>query len=209
MTFVPFPDIRICLGVSCGHEQGKLPGKVQGPQGVVLSPLPLPPSTTSSCSSSAHVPRQGRAGAWSHFSPLQWGCGVVSWTHPRVLTFEDRPVTDALEAVHSTGQGPLGNELCQQIPGIPGAHRGEQEEHDLQDAWGQTRHHGDPRPQVPQDAGQPCASSPDTHTSEAGPGFPAGFASQARPGPLPRIPGWAHQAVLEAPEKDVHLLACC
>ena len=56
-----------------------------------------------------------------------------------VPTFEDRPLTDAPDAVDGAGQGQIWNELCQQVPRIPGTQGGEDEERCLQGACGQTR----------------------------------------------------------------------
>lgn len=60
------------------------------------------------------------------------------WAVTRALTFEDGPLPDAPDAVDGTGQGRVWDELCQQVPGVPGAHGGEDEEHGSQGACGQT-----------------------------------------------------------------------
>ena len=55
-----------------------------------------------------------------------------------VPTFEDGPLANALDAVDGAGQVHIWDQFCQQVPGVPGTQGGEDEEHCLQGACGQT-----------------------------------------------------------------------
>lgn len=55
-----------------------------------------------------------------------------------VPTFQDGPLANALDAVDGAGQVHVWDEFCQQVPGVPGTQGGEDEEHCLQGACGQT-----------------------------------------------------------------------
>lgn len=54
-----------------------------------------------------------------------------------VPTFEDGLLANAVDAVNGAGQVHVWDEFCQQVPGVPGAQGGEDEEHCLQGACGQ------------------------------------------------------------------------
>lgn len=68
------------------------------------------------------------------------------------LTFEDRSLSNASDTVEGVGQGHLRNELRKQVPRIPGAQGGENEQQCLENTWGEmtgvprvtTYHHGHP-----------------------------------------------------------------
>lgn len=80
-----------------------------------------------------------------------------------VLTSEDGPLTDAPNVVDGGSQGDVWNELCEQVPGVPGTCGGEDEECRSQNAWGPTKRDMDTQGRCQQAArpqALPASSSP-------------------------------------------------
>ena len=146
MKFLCFPNIIVCRGISYGDEQGyPTLERCGSPKGEYYPPPPPPPPPHHHHHhDQLHQHQMASLGTAEARRPLTTTAGFQNResTHLMELTLEDGPLTNVPDAISSTGQGYLRNELCEQVPRIPGAYGREEEEHSLQSAWGQTRHSG-------------------------------------------------------------------
>lgn len=122
-------------------------------------------------------PRRGQG----HSPPPTPAAGPQSPRADRAVvpTSENRLLPDAPDAVDGAGQGHVWDKLCKQVPRIPGTQGGEDKEHGLQGACGQTRRVWVPAPRAlltpPASPGQhPALVSAGCSVGRPGPGAAEG-----------------------------------